>query len=113
MEEGLDEALGLAVGLGPVGAGDHVAGPPRLGGLQVGPPGGVVHRYVDEVVAYPSRPSRPADLPAQEAVPAARRDASQLLDVQVEEFPRPLPDVAHRYRGGAIPVPETGETMTA
>ena len=44
---------------------------------------------------------------------AASRDAGHFLSVQVEGLSRPLPDIAHGHREGAIPVPETREAMTA
>ncbi len=71
-------------------------------GLDVGDSGGIVHRYVDVVIARSSWPSLSPFLPAENMVAASRGDAPQLLRIEVQGLPGVLTHIADRDPRGAV-----------
>ena len=156
-EQGLDEALGFAIGLRAVGTGDQVAraeldqaraegGGPGVApgavrhdgldphaargkegrslgqeaggggaalvgvGLHKGHARAVVNGHVQEVVAAPAAAA--ALGPAPDAMPATRRDAPQLLHIQMQQLPRLLAGVAHGPLRGPVQVRQPRDPMS-
>jgi hypothetical protein len=65
---------------------------------------------VEEVVAHGTMVACPV---AQHAVTAARRHASEALDVDVEKLPGSLADVAHGGTGEPVGVRQAADAMAA
>jgi hypothetical protein len=83
--------------------------------LDIGQSAVVVDSNVEEVIA--ARLEVPAVLLAltstQQPVAAARRHTAQLLYVDVDQLPRPVPDVANRNSTGSVEVAEPGISVPA